>query len=240
MNNNLDIVVSGDTELIQKAYEYCCFNFSHNEIIEELKKDDEIKKQLCIINLKSVNNQKEADLLVSNLINKGGPIREVTSMKINELINKEEYVQFFQTTGTIDIFIKAINDVNPNVSRNIVEFINLIENKNYLKSQIYKKIFTLFDELEDLNKFKKLKSHVINKKSFNLYWSLETIIQILPGLDLDENLEEILLKASEYEEYPIREKAAKILSGLNKKTNTIIKLIETLKEDCNMYVRRYL
>lgn len=240
MNNNLDIVLSDEIKLIQKAYDFCCCDFSHEEIINELSLDNEIKKQLCIINLKEVKNQNEANLLLSNLTNKGGPIREVSAYKINELIKNEKYTHLFQSREILNTFIKAINDVNPNVSRSIVEIVYFIDDKEFLINELYNRIFSLFEEIDQIETAQGQKSHVTTKKSFNLYWCLEAIIQLTPALRTDKNLEKILSLASEYNEYPIREKAAKILSCLNQENSTIRKLIENLKKDCNMYVRRYL
>ena len=59
--------------------------------------DDDLKKQLCLIELNSVNSQSEADILVFNLTGHSGPVRETASFKILDLIQQENFKKFFQT-----------------------------------------------------------------------------------------------------------------------------------------------
>lgn len=235
MKNYLDSYISSNIELTQKAYNYCCDDFSHEELIAELSADDEIKKQLCIINLQKIDNYNDAKYLISNLTDKGGPIREVTAIKINEFMNDTEFYTYFQTEEIIDVFIKAITDINPTVSRNIIECLNKIENKKYLRQKLFEKIFLILDELKE---FKEIKSHLLNKKTFNLYWCLEALTNIVSDIDLDD-LESILSLTSTFNDYTIREKSAKILSKIEYTNTTIKELIEKLKNDENIYVRRY-
>lgn len=236
MKNYSDAYISSNIELTQKAYRYCLDDFSHEELIKELLSDDEIKKQLCIINLKKITSQKEAEALIYNLTGKGGPIREVTSIKIHELINNPDLYIYFQSENFIDTFVKAITDVNPTVCRNIIDCLEKIENKKYLKQKLFEKIFTILDELKE---FKQIKSHLLNKKTFNLYWCLEALMKILPFITCDKAFDTILSLSSEFNDYTIREKTAKILSMIKDKNSTIEELTEKLKNDENIYVRRY-
>lgn len=226
-----------NTKMIEKAYEYCCQNLSHQDIIAELQTDDELKRQLCILSLKYLDDDKEADILLSNLTNNSGPIREAASVKINELIKNENFVSLFQKEATINIFLKAVMDVNPSVCRNIIEILPAVEKHKYLINRLFEIIFELFEELKD---FKDYKSHVINKKVFKLYWSLEAAVNLLPFIDFCPEFEEILTRAAFFEEYTIREKSAKIISLLKYKTAKIDELISILQNDENLYVRRYL
>lgn len=232
----LDSYISSNIELTEKAYNYCCYDFSYEEIISELSSDDEIKKQLCIINLKKINDYNDAKSLISNLTNKGGPIREVTSIKINEFINNSEFCNYFQSEEIIDIFIKAITDVNPTVSRNTIESLNALKNKAYLEQKLFEKIFLILDELKE---FKKIKSHLLNKKTFNLYWCLEALSNIVINTDFNADFENVLSLTSTFNDYTIREKSAKILSKIQYGSSVTKNLIEKLKNDENIYVRRY-
>lgn len=236
MKNYLDSYISSNIALTQKAYNYCCSDFTHEELIAELSSDDEIKKQLCIINLKKLNDYNDTKILISNLTDKGGPIREVTSIKINEFINETEFYIHFQTEEIIDVLIKATTDINPTVSRNTIECLNKIDNKKYLRQKLFEKIFLVLDELKD---FKEIKSHLLNKKTFNLYWSLEALLAILPDAGVDKDLEHILSLTSGFNDYTIREKSAKILSRIECNSATAKELAEKLKNDENIYVRRY-
>lgn len=236
MKNYSDAYISSNMELTQKAYSYCLDDFSHEELVKELLSDDEIKKQLCIINLKNITSTKEAETLISNLTGKGGPIREVTAIKINEFMNSTDLSIYFQSDKIIDTLIKAITDVNPTVCRNIIDCLDRIENKQYLKQNLFKKIFTILDELKE---FRQIKSHLLNKKTFNLYWCLEALINIIPFTGGDKDFEAILVSTCDFNDYTIREKTAKILSMTQDKNATIEELTEKLKNDENIYVRRY-
>ena len=85
------------------------------------------------------------------------------------------------------------------------------------------------------NQSKSNKNHAKNKLTFNLYWLLETI-SIL-DVNKIENLENILTKTSNFIDYTIREKTAKILSKMENKPP---ELLRKLKNDENIYVKNQL
>ena len=97
MENYLEINYENNMKMLSEAIKCCEDNYSHEDIIEVLKSDDDIKKQFCLIELKSINNQEEANILVHNLTNHSGPIRETSAFKIGELIFQNEYKKYFQT-----------------------------------------------------------------------------------------------------------------------------------------------
>lgn len=230
----LDVNISDSIELTEIAYNNCHKNFSHTEIIQELSSSDDVKKQICIINLEKINDGNEAQLLVNNLTNQTTPIREVCSSKINQLMKNEQFCLFFQSEEILDTFINAINDVNPTVSRNIIEIIDKIENIKYFQDKLYKKIFLI---LEELKEFTQLKNHLLNKKTFNLYWCLESIAHISDKIEADSDLCHILSISAQFNDYTIREKTAKILSYL--KSEFLNETTQILQKDENFYVRRY-
>lgn len=221
-------------KMLSQAVKYCEENFLHDEIIQELKLDNDLKKQLCIIELKKLNNQQEADILTENLINKPGPVRETVSYKILDLI--PFYQDFFQTKNITDIFVKAISDINPSVSRNVIEIIKYIYDVDYLYQNILKEIKIT---LENINTEEKNRSYVINKKNFKLYWNLEALISIYDKIPADDELSELLKLTSNSNDYTIREKTAKTASLLSAKNPKFKEITDILADDINIYVRRY-
>ncbi len=237
MKNNWELYISNNIELTKTAYKYCSSIFSHQELIDELSSDDEIKKQLCILNIETIKSQEEADALIKNMTEKGGPIRESCALKINELIHHKEYSHFFQNKFFLDTFLKALVDINPTVSRNMVETIEKIEQKTYLIEKIYTKIFESLDELRAYNL---PKSYLLNKKTFKLYWYLEALFHLINFIELDDKIENILEETAVFNDYTIREKCSKILSAVKSPTKSITNLKCKLKEDENIFVRRHL
>ncbi|MDD3237238.1 MAG: hypothetical protein PHV37_03995 [Candidatus Gastranaerophilales bacterium] len=236
MTDYLELNKEQNIKMTNLAYDHCSKDLNHEELICELFSDDELKKQVCILNLKSVFSQKEADALVDNLTGKGGPVREVASLKINEFIKSDSSHQFFQTEKIIDTLLQATTDVNPAVCRNIIEIMDKIDNIKYLNQILYQKITATFEELKV---FKDYKSHLLNKKTFKLYWSLETLTYLLLSVKKDAIFFQIVKQAAEFNDYTIREKASKIISSLTPVPAEFKSLSEKLKSDENLYVRRF-
>lgn len=237
MENYLEINYEKNMQMLTEAFNYCIQEFSHEELINELSKDNDLKKQICIINIKYLNSQQEADMLVNNLILHSGPIRETASYKILELIQIKEFNNLFQTQHILDIFVKAITDINPSVSRNIVEVIKYVNNFDYLYSQIINEIKKTMLEL---NEIKQNKSYTANKKNFNLYWNLEAIINISEKISADEELYNILQKTAVSNDYTIREKTAKTANNIAKYNAKFKDILLLFEKDTNIYVRKYL
>jgi hypothetical protein len=237
MENYYEINYEKNMQMLSQAIKYCEENFLHEDLINELYNDNDLKKQLCLIEIKKLNSQKEADILVENLTQHSGPIRETTSFKILELIKDDNFKHYFQTKQIINIFVKAITDINPSVSRNTVEIIQFVDNSDYIYSLIIEEIKETLSKMEDI---KQTRSYNANKKNFNLYWNLEAIINISDKLTFTDDLLEILKETALSNDYTIREKTAKVakkLSFQNEKFNSILKL---LAEDTNIYVQKYL
>ena len=235
MNDYIDINYENNMKTLSEAIKYCDEVYTHKDIINELTLDNDIKKQLCIIELKELKSQEEANILVSNLTQHSGPIRETTSSKILDLIILDDYKKYFQTKEILDIFTKGITDINPTVSRNVVEIIKYVENSDYLVNNIIKEINQTFKEMEDVKKYR---SYDLNKKNFNLYWNLEALISLADKIILDEKLINIIKITSSINDYTIREKTAKLVF-LFKKNNLLKEIIEKLKTDENIYVSKY-
>ena len=232
MENYLEINFEKNMKMLAEAIKCAEDNYSHNDIIEVLKADNDIEKQLCLIELKSINSQEEADILVFNLTNHSGPIRETSAFKIGELICDEQFKKYFQTKQIIDTFVKAITDINPSVSRYTVEFIKFVDDVDYLYKRIIEEIGIT---LSNIDETVKNRSYVQNKKNFNLYWNLEAIVSLSSKIQLEQELTNILLKTALSNDYTIREKTAKVASLLQ-----VTPVLDLLKDDENVYVKKYL
>ncbi len=224
-------------KMLSLASKYCNESLSHDELINELYNDNDLKKQLCLIEIEKINSQNEADILTYNLTGKSGPIRETASFAILKLIKKEEFNCFFQKREIIDTFVKAITDINPSVSRNTIEIIKYVEDIDYLYKCIIEQINLTLSKISDI---KQNRSYTANKKNFNLYWNLEAVISISDKIAPDVELITILNNTALSNDYTIREKTAKAAMIFSEK-NIKFKLVSNImKNDDNIYVRKYL
>lgn len=237
MENYLEINYEKNMAMLSEAMVYCYENYSHDDLINELSKDNDLKKQFCIIEIKKLNSQKEADLLVGNLTGKSGPIRETVSFKILELIKQAEFSKYFQKKEILDVFVKAITDINPSVSRNTVEIIKYTDNAQYLYESLIKEINKTLNEMGDVYQ---TRSYDTNKKNFNLYWNIEAIINIACKIQTEQEFVEILKRTALSNDYTIREKTAKAASILSKKDERYKTVINMLLNDDNVYVRKFI
>lgn len=223
------------------AYENVNKNFSSNEAKNILKGNDDILKSAVLLNLKEIDAEL-ADLLIYNLTNQSGPVRELSAFKINDLI--ENYKDFFQSQKALDTILFALNDVNPNVVRFILPTLKYFDNKKYLFNNLLKKIDILFGEVS--NKFRRGKEqeHIFTKKCFKIYWSLEGIkylITFSPEIICNESLVSqdflnLLKNLCNIDEYTVREKVAQIVKLLPDSEFNDIKII--LDNDENYFVKR--
>ena len=237
MENYYEINYEKNMEMLEQAARYCSEELEHQDLVSELSKDDDLKKQLCLIELSMITSQKEADILVYNLTGKSGPIRETASFRILELIKKTEFKHFFQKRDILDTFVKAITDINPSVSRNAVEIISYVDDVKYLYDSIIREIQMTLSRMDDI---KQTRSYVANKKNFNLYWNLEALISLSDKVVADNELLEILKETACSNDYTIREKTAKAAMEFIKTNQAFICIMEMLANDENIYVRKYL
>ena len=217
--------------LTEKACELCEKDLSYTELFYYIKNGKDSEKQICILKLSCLKSQEDADILLSNLTNQHGTVREAAAEKINELMKKNP--DFFQTGYALEKFLLAINDVNPNICRHIIEILPFLkpDRKEQLLHSLYDLTLKVTEEAQRLNV--RNRSHVYTKKIFNLYWCLEAISELaaLP----EEKLKNIINKNFDSEEYTIREKTAKIIRNLN--APEFSQILEKLKADENFYVR---
>lgn len=218
-------------------------NYSKEEILNNLKSENtpDFVKIFSIINLDYEISIDEFNILISNLTDNPTPLREAVSIKLEEINEKNR--SLFINDFAIKQILKAIIDINPNVSRAIC---NIIKNndsiKEVLEEKIIEKIFELLYEIEKFkntnddffnNSKRNTKSHAKNKKLFSLYWYLEALSLCL-SQKYNSKVLEILNITISFHDYTIREKTAKILSNLK---DIPYDLLQKTKDDQNFYVK---
>lgn len=215
-------------------------NFNHDEIIQNLNKEDidDFIKIFSIINLNSINSLEEALIIVKNLTNHPTPIREAIALKLEEVYSDKYFNKEIK-----EIFLNAIIDINPNVCRAICGMISKSEFlRENLSDGIIQKIKILLNEINENNAElggfyddaqKIRKNHAKNKKLFSLYWFLEALSICNVNKNNSEVLE-ILKQTIKFNDYTIREKTAKILTKLE---NIPKELLQIAKNDQNFYVK---
>lgn len=238
MSENIQIINNIEKE-IENAALLCSKEYSDADIFSILKiestednKELDVEKQICILKLSTIKSQDEANVLVHHLTQHHGLIREATAQKINEFLSTKEYSMYFQTKVIADSLLKAVNDINPNICRTIIEVLPCLKNKNYFLSNLYERIEVVFAEIEKLKR-----SNWYTKKVFNLYWCLEALAVL--KAPIDEKLESVLCRSAKFRDYTIREKTAMVISMLNNTSTEIDKIKAVLKNDDNFYVKQY-
>lgn len=226
-------------ENFKQALNLCENEYSHSELLEFLQSGNIVQKQLSALKLETINSQKEAQILVSNLVGQDGKIREVVSLKLNEFMANPQTLKYFETPENYKIFLAAIIDINGNICRNVIGAISYLKNNddfcNRFCPELVKLTKDLLDKIEKEDFFEG--KYKVNKEVFKLYWCLETIYVFWDKINF-EDLKEIILRTKNIQEYTIREKAAKILTR-NFSDPELLKAKEDLKKDSNYYVRRF-
>lgn len=226
-------------ENFKQALNLCENDYSHYELLEFLQSGNIVQKQLSALKLETINSQKEAQILVSNLVGQDGKIREAVSLRLNEFMSNPQTLKHFETPENYKIFLAAIIDINGNICRNVIGAISYLKNNENFCNQFCPELVNLTKDL--LNKIEKEDffegKYKVNKEVFKLYWCLETIYVFWDKINF-EDLKEIILRTKNIQEYTIREKAAKILTR-EFTDSELLKAKEELKNDSNYYVRRF-
>lgn len=203
--------------------------FPRDEIFAALSGDDDIKKQIALIKLDGVKSVDEAKMLTSVLTGQHGPVREICSFRINDFLKDENEREYFCGADLREIFLNALNDIIPTVARNILEVIKFLPEQEIVQEALLDRILTLDDYVEDETL---LSNHEIIKKTFKLYWYLETLAEFAKEVEYREKFAKVIEKSYNHEDYTIREKVSKILS----KVNDFAEYKDMLKNDTNPYV----
>lgn len=213
--------------------------YSHDELIDLLKNGNIVQKQISVLKLKSINCNEDAQVLLSNLTGQDGKIREAVSLRLAEFMSKKEYLDYFEPSKNVQIFLDAVTDINGNICRNVINALSNLKNDDIFCEIFSKKLsdltLELLDKVEQFD-FQQGK-YKVNKEAFKLYWCLETIYIFWNKIDT-EKIKEILIRGSNIGEYTIREKCAKILTN-DFKDKDLIEIKQKLKNDANYYVRRF-
>lgn len=215
-----------------RAVELCSKEFLREELFALLQNGNMPEKQFAALELDTVQNQCEADILMANLTGCDGKIREAVAFKLCELVpeNPKLFLKYPK------VFADASIDINANVCRMIINTLTHLKDENFAEKYTNQMLYFINDALEQLDSFIfRDKKYTINKQLFMLYWCLEGLNVFFDFLD-EENLFPVLKKCSEVTEYTIREKVALILCN-DVKTINLIKLKQILKLDDNYYVR---
>lgn len=203
--------------------------FPRDEIFAALSGEDDIKKQIALIKLDGVKSVGEAKMLTSVLTGQHGPVREICSFRINEFLKDENEREYFCGADLREIFLNALNDIIPTVARNILEVIKFLPEQEIVQEALLDRILALDDYVEDETL---LSNHEIIKKTFKLYWYLETLAEFAKEVEYREKFAKVIEKSYNHEDYTIREKVSKILS----KVNDFAEYKNMLKNDTNPYV----
>jgi len=230
-------VITLDKEIFEKAFVLCRKKHTPAEIAEILDGNDDVEKQIAILQIEDVSTLEQARRLISHLTNQDGPIREAVAVKLkellieknNEIINNEEFYP---------VFADAVCDVNPNICRCVIEFLSVLKNKDKMAQTVIDKIDSVFERIDNPDKEQK---NFLTVRMFNLYWCFESLGEILPFCEdktAVTRLIEQLNRAIAFGDYTIDEKAAKIVTcGFANKS--FEKIAGTLRKSQNFYVKRY-
>lgn len=232
--SNLNIKVDLETNF-NTAMKMSEGKYDYQTLLELLSSDKIVEKQLAVLELSEIKSKEDAHILVSNLVEQDGKIREAVAFKINELVQCSNYTNFFINEKNFDIYLQGIMDINGNVCRQIINLTSVQQFKEYLCKKLPESINNILDEIEKIDS--ESKQYIISKRNFQLYWCLEALYNIITIVDF-ERIKEILLKTGNFYDYTIREKTAKILTKID--NSELSELKEKLKNDENYYVRRYL
>lgn len=236
MNNSYYETLDENFTQALKLYEE---EYSHDELIELLKSGNIVQKQIAALRIEKINSFQDAEVLVANLTGQDGKIREVVSLRLNEFMSNEKYLQYFQVTNNYNIFLDAIIDINANICRNVINAITNLKNNDDFCTQFCSNLAKLSIDL--LNKIEQFDfqdgKYKVNKEVFKLYWCLETIYEFYDKINF-EDMKQIILRSKDVQEYTIREKAAKILTR-NFDDIELAQAKSELQNDRNYYVRRF-
>lgn len=226
--------------------------YDYEALMEFIESGSLVEKQISVLNLGEIKSKEDAKILVANLVNQDGKVREVVALKVNELIKKPEYTSFFYDAKIYETFLKAIVDVNANICRLIIDVACFLKENEEFKAFLIRELPIKIDSV-----IKKLdafhfddKKHVVNKTIFKLYWYLETLYDFDELIEFDV-VKKILMKAGVFYDYTIREKVAKILNYVTLNSfqgrkveyssdKDLSELKNNLINDENYYVRRLL
>lgn len=229
-------VVTLDNEILEKAFDLCVRKLDTQEIYDNLKGDDDIKKSASILQIQNILSDEHAKLLVFHLTGHDGPVREAAAIKINELITAGN--KYLDNKEFYTVYADALCDVNPNICRFVVDFLPYLEVRNEFVKVMLKRINNIFDRINNPDIEQK---NFLTVRLFNLYWCLEALGELVCPIVVElykPEIYEILKRSILFSDYTINEKVAKILTKVENKY-VFADIINELKAFDNFYVKRY-
>lgn len=224
-----------DKNLVENLYQN--IQIPYEELLEFLSGDNFEQKHFALTFIAALKNSDDLKFFIQNIIDQDTKIRETASFRTNDFILENNSLMTILDEYP-EIILRTINDVNPQVCRNICSLLNLSQNKGYLSGKILEKLEILIENTKSI----KFKSHKVNKDVFNLYWNFFALENLLSNeFSQIEKLSELLLNSSSYKDYTIRERVAFLAKKLfSLKFQEILPVIEKLENDENFYVRKAL
>ena len=113
-------------------------NLPYKTLLALLKTNDFHLKHFALINLNSIDDQ-GMDLLFLNLTGQDGKIRECASSKIKDFISDNSKLSSYLEKHS-DITAQSLNDINPQVCRNMVDALRYINNNDLFIEKVLKKL----------------------------------------------------------------------------------------------------
>ncbi len=193
-----------------KYFETC----TTKDLFNFLDGEDDILKQIALLNIEEINSTVEADKILNTLIEHPSETREYCAFLINRLLKNSNYRKYFDSKTALNNIEKAIFDVNPKVCRKILEVLPFFIQLDTLYPMLIKNSFDLIELLQEKNKDK---NYLYNKKSFHLYWHIFALGYTLTAdffTKYQEELYNLLEKLLTFKEYTLREKGAYLAKEL--------------------------
>lgn len=208
-------------------------NLPYKTLLGLLKTDEFHLKYFALVNLNSIDSA-GMDILIFNLTGQDSKIRESASLNIKNFILKNPSL-IKHLEQNLETVSNTLNDVNPQVCRNMIEVFGLFQHKDALAKKILSKINLILKEVDIENT---TKSHKFNKFLFNLYWNLYGLENLISqNSSAVEPVFQIIKELVKASNYTIRERAAKIILKLESCGFEVEDLKNILKNDENFYVR---
>lgn len=209
----------------------------YEKMLEFLQGDDFEQKHFAMTFINKLEKNEDIKFFIKNLTGEDTKIRELASFRINDFISEKNSLMSFLDDEP-ETLLCAIDDINPQVCRNICVLLNLSKNKVYFTKKILEKTSILLEKTKPI----KFKTHKVNKEIFHLYWNFFALENLITkDLELDTELLKILEQSINYKDYTIRERVAFLVKKLEKLGFSEVKKIsEQLQKDDNFYVRKAL
>ena len=139
-------------ENFEMALKMSCETLTHEQILDMLKSGNIPQCQIAALSLTRIDTEKEAEILLSRLINCDGKIREAVALKLNELVQIENYKKYLMINP--EIWAAASIDINSNICRLVIDSATqFIDNEVF--STVYADCLAKYceDAFDEISKF---------------------------------------------------------------------------------------